>query len=116
MLLGVNEDGPALSSEESVAFHSDVAKFLFLTRRVRFETLLAISFLASRVSAPMQEDKSKLQRIFDYLATTKDFVILLKRGKAVTMDSFVDASYGNDVGGRSRTGVILFMAGVAIVA
>jgi hypothetical protein len=115
-LLEVNEDSPALSTEEAVDFHSDVAKLLFLAKRVRLETLLAISFLASRVSAPAQEDKSKLQRVFDYLATTKDVVMLLKRGKAVTMDAFVDASYGNDVGGRSRTGVILFMAGVAIAA
>ena len=115
-LLEVSETSPALSAEEAVKFHSDVAKLLFLAKRARLETLLAISFLASRVSAPTEEDKLKLQRVLDYLATTKHVVLLLKRGQTVTLDAFVDASYGNDVGGRSRTGVVLYMAGAAIAA
>ena len=113
-LLQVDENSPVLPSDASKVFHSDVAKLLFLVKRTRLEVLLAVSFLASRVSNPTVEDDSKLRRVFDYLATTKNVVMQFIRGGPVKLEAYIDASYGNDTGGKSRTGVLLYMAGIGI--
>ena len=113
-LLLVNENSPTLGGGASKVFHSDVAKLLFLAKRTRLEVLLAVSFLASRVTNPTVEDDSKLRRVFDYLATTKNVKLHFIRGGLVELKAYIDASYGNDTGGKSRTGVLLYMAGIGI--
>ena len=76
-----------------------MAKLLFLAKRTRLEVLLAVSFLASRVSNPTLEDDAKLRRVFDYLATTKNAVMFFSSGGPVELKAYIDASYGSDEGG-----------------
>ena len=111
----MNKSSPTLNSGASKVLHSDVAKLLFLAKRTRLEVLLlAVSFLASRVTNPTVEDDSKLRRVFDYLAITKNVKLHFIRGGLVELKAYIDASYGNDTGGKSRTGVLLYMAGIGI--
>ena len=48
-LFAVREDAQKLTIEESKYFHSNVAKMLYLAKRVRPECLTAVAFLSTRV-------------------------------------------------------------------
>lgn len=66
-----NQDPVYLPESERKAFHSDVAKLLFLAKRVKMSCLTTVSALASRVAAPTTEDRKKLDRVFNCVASTK---------------------------------------------
>ena len=64
-LLGDKED--ALSSKDSKMFHTFVARLLYLCKRARPDVQLAVLFLCTRVKAPTQSDKRKLDSIVGFL-------------------------------------------------
>lgn len=53
-------DSELLSDVQWEHFHSDVAKLLFLSKRVRPDIQTAVSFLTTRVQKPDVDDKRKL--------------------------------------------------------
>jgi hypothetical protein len=110
------EIGTAQSLEKvaSESFHSDVAKLLYLAKRTRMDILTAVSFLASRVSEPTGDDLDKLNRIFGYLFKTKNQEVVFKRDVLVSMEAYVDASFGCHHDATSRTGVVLMMSNAAV--
>ncbi len=55
-LFVVNEDCKKLSNEAAAAFHTIVAKALYITKRARPDISLAIAFLTMRVRSPNIED------------------------------------------------------------
>jgi hypothetical protein len=56
----VDKDCEKVSEAASVAFHMVVAKTLYVTKRARPDTSLAIAFLTTRVRAPDTVDWEKL--------------------------------------------------------
>jgi ribonuclease HI len=109
------EDDPIpLPNEDKRVFHSDVAKLLFLAKRVKMTCLTAVSALASKVSAPTYEDRKKLDRVFSYVATSKAQIMRFKVNGNINPVAYVDASYATQPKGRSRTGILLKIAGCAI--
>jgi len=52
----VNLEASALSQSERETFHWLTAKCLYLAKRTRPDTLLPVSFLATRVKAPDVDD------------------------------------------------------------
>jgi hypothetical protein len=113
-LFEVPEDSKPLSVDDAKTFHSDVAKLLYLAKRTRGQILTAVSHLSERVMAPTEDDQEKLKRIFTYLASTKDEVLMFKSGGTVDMEVYIDASYGVHAYGSSRTGMVVMMAGLTI--
>jgi hypothetical protein len=111
-----DDNSPLLDEKKSRKFHTDVAKLLYLAKRCRVDILTSISYLASRVKAPSESDNCKLNRVVSYLINTKERKIKLKRGNEVSFTAFIDASFGSHEDGRSRSGVVIFMAGAAIAA
>jgi hypothetical protein len=67
ILFVVNEDCKKLSDEVAVAFHTIVAKALYVTKQARPDTSLAIAFLTMRVRAPDTDDWEKLCHLMEYL-------------------------------------------------
>ncbi len=66
-LFVVNEDSKKLSDEVAVAFHTIVAKALYVTKQARPDTSLAIAFLTTRIRAPDTDDWEKLCHLMEYL-------------------------------------------------
>jgi hypothetical protein len=66
-LFVVNEDCKKLSNEAAVAFHTIVAKALYVTKRARLDISLAIAFLKTRVRSPNIKDWEKLHHLMEYL-------------------------------------------------
>lgn len=103
-LFYVDLNSPPLLPDDKEHFHSMVAKLLYLAKRVRPDILTAISFLATRVKEPTEQDRFKLERVCKYIRCTKDECIILKAHEEVV--AYVDASHAvHSKDGRSHTGV-----------
>jgi hypothetical protein len=110
------EDSPPLSPADRAKYHSSVAQLLYPCKRTRVESLCAVSHLASRVAESTQNDALKLGRVLNYLQSTKAKKVIFKRGGEVSLEAYIDASFGVHADGRSRTGVALMMSGVCVGA
>ena len=96
--------------EDSTAYASKLMKLSYLAKRTRPDILLAVSFLAMRMKSPNHYDASKLQRIYEYLAKTQDYVFTLKPSNLRIL-AWVDASYAVHTDGRSHTGILIGLGG-----
>jgi len=106
-LFEVNTKSVMLSEEKKQFFHSAVAKFLYLGKRVRPDLLTAISFLSRRVQSPTEQDLKKLYRTIRYLRGSKELGIVLEPLKHVSLYAFIDASYGVHFDMRSQSGCVI---------
>ena len=111
------EDNPIyLDAALKKQFHSDVAKLLFAAKRVKMTCLTTVSALASRVNQPTQEDLKKLERAFNYVDSSSEQIMKFKIGADINPVAFVDASHATETDRKSRSGILLKIAGCAIGA
>jgi hypothetical protein len=103
-LFDVDDTSPPLNVSDHKRFHSAVALALYLAKRGRPDILLAVSFLSTRVQKPTLEDFSKLKRLGGYLSSTKGLKLSLGVDGSLSIRSYVDASYGVHMDGKSHTG------------
>ena len=106
-LFEVNTKSALLNTEDKKFYHSTVAKFLYLGKRVRPDLLTAVSFLSRRVQSPTEEDLKKLYRTIRYLRGSRDMGIALEPLKHVSLYAFIDASYGVHFDMRSQSGCVI---------
>jgi hypothetical protein len=114
-LFRVDANSPLLHKKDAKLFHTVVAKLLYLSKRVRVDTLLAVSFLTTRVKSPTEQDERKLQRVLKYLNGSVDQPLLLKPAGELKLEGFIDAAFGCHNDGKSHTGVVI-MLGNCMVA
>ena len=62
-LFSRDENSPKLSGETKEAFHSNVAKGIFIAKRGRPDIQIAIAVLSTRVCDPSEEDLEKLRQV-----------------------------------------------------
>jgi hypothetical protein len=104
-LFEIRADGPRATPEEAEWFHRQVARILYLAKRVRPECLTAVAFLATRVTKSDQDDLGKLRRLLRYIRATAERGIVLRAGaNGMQVRLYVDASYGVHADGKSHTG------------
>jgi hypothetical protein len=104
----------ALSPEQAKAFHSRVAKLLYLGKRVRPDILTAVIYLATRVQKPCEEDWKKLERVLKYINGTRQLGLRIKPGPEIKVEAFVDASYAVHADYRSQTGCVISIGGGSV--
>ncbi len=92
-LFVVNEDCDKLSEAVSADFHTIVAKTLYVTKRARPDTCLAIAFLTTRVRAPDTDDWEKLCHLMEYLRGDRDRPLVLSADNDGLSMWYVDASF-----------------------
>jgi hypothetical protein len=64
-LFKIDKDALKLSPPEAKSFHSMTAMMLYVTKRARPDTALAIAFLTTRVKEPDADDWRKLRHLID---------------------------------------------------
>ena len=84
-----------------------VCKLLYVALRGRPDILLAVVFLASRVSKATIQDQAKLKRLLEYLYGTYDLPLILGADDIHTLYTFVDASYAVHEDMKSHTGGVI---------
>jgi len=109
-LFDVREHAMKATEDQRKHFHTHVAKFIYLAKRVRPECLTAAAFLATRVHACDIDDLAKLKRLHGYLKGTADRGITLRIGEYMTVRAYIDAAYGVHVDcGKSHTGCAIVL-------
>mmetsp|Transcript_14329 Transcript_14329/g.26897 ORF Transcript_14329/g.26897 Transcript_14329/m.26897 type:complete len:121 (-) Transcript_14329:259-621(-) len=66
-LFDVRDDVAKLDKSRAEAFHSTVAKLLYICKRSRLDIQNAVGFLTTRVSRSDEDDWKKLKRLLQYL-------------------------------------------------
>jgi hypothetical protein len=108
-LFKVNEDALKLSPPEAKSFHSIIAMILYVTKRARPDTALAVAFLTTRVKAPDEDDWRKLRHLVEYLKSTRDLPLVLGAFNTGVLHWHVDASFAAHHDMRGHTGGALTM-------
>lgn len=106
-LFRIDASSNLLSTGDKEFFHSVVASLLYLSKRVRPDLLLAISFLTTRVQNPTQQDLCKLMRVLKYLNATKDLVLHLRGDDFLCICAYIDASFAVHDDYKSHSGVFV---------
>jgi hypothetical protein len=114
----ISPESPALPESQRIIFHSLVAKFLYLSKGIRPDLLLATSFLSTRVTKATSEDYQKLRRLAGYLLKTRSLTLILSppKDRQISVSTYIDASYGIHPDGKSHTGLSITLGGGCILA
>ena len=113
-LFNYNSESKLLSKSKQTVFHSCVMELHYLAKRIRGDILCAVSYCATRILAPNEDDEKKLDRILSYLLYTQNLKMVLRIGASVTLNAFVDASFGTYNDMKSVTGVVIMIGGTTI--
>lgn len=89
-----NRECKLLSKSIQAIFHSCVMELHYLGKRIRGDILCAVSYLATRILSPNEDDEKKLDRILCYLHSTSTIMMILRIGNSVEINAYVDASFG----------------------
>jgi hypothetical protein len=92
-LFVVNEDCKNLSNEAAAAFHTIMAKALYVTKRARPDISQAIAFFTTRVRSPNIEDWEKLHHLMEYLRDDRDRPLILGADNEGMLMWYVNASF-----------------------
>ena len=115
-LFNIDSSSTPLSNEDRESFHTKVAQLLYLAKRARLDLLTAVSHLAGRVSCPNEDENRKLSHVLSYLVNTRERKMILKStGATMEFVCYIDASYGGEDDATSRSGVIIYVCGVALL-
>jgi len=108
-LFKVDEDALKLSPPEAKSFHSIIVMMLYVTKRARPNTALAVAFLTTRVKASDEDDWRKLRHLVEYLKSTRDLQLVLGALNTGVLHWHVDASFATHPDMRGHTGEVLTM-------
>ena len=106
-LFEIRDNATKLDKDQKKTFHTLVAKLLYLSKRVRPDLLLAVSFLTTRVQDPDMDDQHKLDRVIRYLNSSSNLGIILTATPATQIHAYIDASFGVHADFRSHTGMYI---------
>ena len=117
-LFTVPEESSPLGGADRDAFHTVVAKILFIAKRVRPDVLAPVSFLSGRVRDPTESDQAKLERLITYIHHTSSAGIKLDvyGGGRPEVTAWVDSSFGTHLNGAGQTGYVVTLGGGPIMA
>ena len=103
-LRDVNLEGTKLCSGKQEAYHSIVAKLLWIMKRSRPDLETAIGFLCTRVAKSDDDDWAKLRRVIAYIKCTIDDVRVIGASSLTNIYTWIDASYAVNPDMKSQTG------------
>ena len=106
-MFDIDPNAAKLSLSEFERFQSVVCKLLYVALCGRPDILIAVVFLASRVSKATLQDQVKLKQLLEYLYGTYDLPLILGADDIQTMYTFVDASYAIHDDMESHTGGVI---------
>jgi hypothetical protein len=110
----VNENAAQLDEEQSILFHHNVAKLLFLCKRARPDIQTAVALLCTRVKGPNVDDYKKLTHVAGYLRSSLTLQLTLEANHMHIVKWWVDASFAVHPDMKSHTGGIMSLGKGAI--
>lgn len=109
-------DPTLLEKDESDKLHTIVAKLLYVATRVRFEILLAVNYLTTRINKFSRGDWAKAMRVLHYLNSCPELGLTLCLGNNNDVSLYADASYGVHKDGKSHSAGIVTLGNATVSA
>ena len=81
-------------------------RLLYLSKRVRPDTLVAVGILSTRIQKSTAEDWIKLERVLMYLNSTPGLGVVIRPAAELRMLAYVDASFAVHADMKSHTGAV----------
>mmetsp|Transcript_22436 Transcript_22436/g.32130 ORF Transcript_22436/g.32130 Transcript_22436/m.32130 type:complete len:716 (-) Transcript_22436:89-2236(-) len=110
----LTDDSPPLSEAMRLTFHSMVQRILYVSKRVRTETLTVVSFLCTRVTKATEEDQKKLEHVLGYLRNAITKRLIIAGDSLMQIIAFVDAAFALHFDSKSHTGVVILIGGTVV--
>ena len=101
---------------KSGAYHTTVAKGLFLCKRSRPDIQPTIAVLSTQVKSPTESDWKKLIRMLEYLKGTSKLCLKLKADNPQVVKWYVDVSFAVNPDYRSHTGAVMTLGEGSVIA
>jgi histone deacetylase 1/2 len=114
--LFITRETRLLDETDTIEFHFQVAKLLYLSKRTRPDILLAVSFLTTRVQKPDIDDYHKHSRVLKYINGSKDLGVILRAESPLKLHAYIDASYGVHQDGKGYSALALTLGQGSILA
>ena len=103
----------ALTKFDDVSlYQSMIGSLIYLSNSTRPDISYSVSVLASKMASPSVQDYILVKRVLRYLKGTKDLDLVFHSARK--LEGFSDASYAEEEGRKSRTGLVYTMNGAAI--
>jgi hypothetical protein len=99
--------GKKLNKERADAYHTMVAKALFLCKRARPDIQPTIAVLCTRVKGPNEADWAKLARLIRYLNGARELKLTSSAYNLHCIKWYVDASFAVHPDYKSHTGATM---------
>jgi hypothetical protein len=115
-LFVVNEECKPLNDRDREAYHSIVAKSLWVAKRARPDIMPSISFLTKRVRKPDQDDWAKLRHMARYLEHTKMLPLILSADGSDNIYMYADSAFAVHPDMKSHNGAFLTLGRGAAIA
>jgi hypothetical protein len=112
----VRDDAEPLSEPERKRFHSTFALLLWVATMARPDILVPISFLGKRTTKADEDDRSKLERLLSYLASTKTMRLTLGVGNLEIIEWWADSAFAVHPDMKSHSGLFGSLGRGAIFA
>ena len=103
-LFKTRDNCPKLPKDKAEAFHTWVAKGLFLCQRARLDIQTAVAFSCTQVQNPDEDDWKKLIRLLCYLNTTKNLFLTLEADNLNDAKWWADAAFAVHPDMKSHAG------------
>ena len=92
---------------DPVPFLSKIMTGMYLGKNMRYDIMLPLSFLCTRVREPTVEDDRKLNHILDYVKRTQEEVLLYKQYTNDNLTIYADAAYNCHQDGKGHSGIVI---------
>ena len=103
-LFKINDTPTHLTDEDAMFFHHNMAKLLFLCKRVRPDLQTPVAFLSTRVKQPDHDDYKKLARAMKYLRNTITLPLTLEADDLQLVHWWIDGAFATHRDMCSHTG------------
>ena len=111
-----NTDDTAIDDDMKKTLHSLIAKLLYVSHRVRFDIMLPVQYLTTRVNDLNRGDRNKAVRVLEYLKCEPQLGLKLRIGDEICVNLFADASYGVHRDGKSQSAGIVTIGNAPVIA
>ena len=102
----VHKEAQVMNDKEAMEFLSTIMTLMYVGKRTRYDIMLPLSYLCTRVKTPTIEDKEKLKRLLEYINMTREHGVVFRADANDRFSVYCDAGYNCHHDGKGHSGII----------
>jgi hypothetical protein len=115
-LFKMDENSKPLEERRRKIFLSTAMKLQWLAQVSRGDITTAVAYATTRATKATEQDWKRMEHLLRYLNRTREKGTCFRPGESLDLTVYVDASFAQDEGRRSRSGYLIMMGKAPILA